>query len=66
METPHSTFKRIMSKNEITTQQSHYNSTKFEIGQPVIVKNHAHHNFKPKYLLDYKVKKYLMTAHFCL
>ena len=35
----------------------HHNnkSTKFKIGPPVMVKNHACHTFKPKYLLDYKV-----------
>ena len=27
---------------------NHNNSTKFKIGQPVTVKNHTHHTFKPK------------------
>ena len=35
----------------------HNNSTKFEIDQPVMVKGHTHHTFKPKYLSDYKVLK---------
>ena len=30
---------------------------KFEIEQPVMVKNHTHHTFEPKYLLDYRVLK---------
>ena len=47
------------------TGHNHNNNTKFEINQPVMVKNHAHHTFKPKYLLDCKVLKYLMTAHSC-
>ena len=31
----------------------------FEIGQPVMVWNHAHHKFEPKYLLDYRVLQIL-------
>ena len=30
-----------------------------------MVKNHACHTFEPKYLLDYKILKYLMKAHSC-
>ena len=33
------------------------NNPKFEIDQPVMVKNHACHTFEPKYLLDYIVPK---------
>ena len=29
----------------------------FETGQPVMVKNHAHHTFEPQYLLDNRVLK---------
>ena len=35
------------------------NNPEFEIGQPVMVKNHVHLIFKPKYLLDYRVLKIL-------
>ena len=31
----------------------------FVIGQPVKVKNHAHHTFEPMYLLDYRILKIL-------
>ena len=30
------------------------NNTKFEIGEALMVKNHAHHVFKPKYLMEYQ------------
>ena len=33
------------------------NNTKFEIGQAVMVKNHAHHTLKPKNLMDLRVLK---------
>ena len=65
METPHSTIKGLTPKKENPTGSNHNNSTKFKIGQTVIVKNHAWHTFKPKYVFDYKVLKYLMTTHFC-
>ena len=50
-------LKELHQKNENSTGQNPNNSTKFEIGQPVMVKNHTCHIFKPKYLLDYKVLK---------
>ena len=34
-------------------------NTDFEIGQAVMVTNHTHHTFKPKYLIDYRVLKIL-------
>ena len=36
-------------------QQISKNNPKFEIGQPVMFKNHACCTFKQKYLLDYRV-----------
>ena len=36
-------------------QQISKNNPTFEIGQPVMVKNHARCIFKPKYLPDYRV-----------
>ena len=30
-------------------------TTKFEIGQAVVVTNHTHHASKPKYLMDYRI-----------
>ena len=48
------------------TGHNHNNTTKFKIGQPVIVKYHAHHTFEPKYLLDYNgIKMYSMPPHSC-
>ena len=54
-------LKDLCQWTENPTEHNHNNSTEFEIGQPVVVKNHACHTFKPKYLLDDKLK-YLITA----
>ena len=40
------------------------NSKKFEIGEPVMIRNHTCHTFEPKFLLDYKVlKTHLCSLH---
>ena len=57
--------KALLQRKENPTGHSHNTSTKFEIGQPGIVNIHTHHTSKPKYVLDYKVLKNLMTAHSC-
>ena len=44
---------------EMTITCKPKNNTKFEIGQTVMVKNQAHHTFKPQYLMDYRVLKIL-------
>ena len=49
--------KILHQRKEDTDQQINTNNTKFRNGQPVMVKNQAHHTFEPKYLLDYKVLK---------
>ena len=52
-------LKELHQMNENSTEWSHNNSTKFEIGQSFMVKNHVHHTFKPMYLLDCKVLQIL-------
>ena len=49
-------------RNEHTDQQNSNNNPKFEIGQLVMLKNHAHHTFKPKYLLNSGVLKILNNS----
>ena len=63
MEMPCNTLKGPPKREENAKENSHNSSTKFEIGQPVKVKYHAHHTFEPKYLLDYKVLK--VKEQFC-
>ena len=41
--------------NEYKDVLSSNNYPKFEVGQPVMVRNHACCTFEPKYLLDYQV-----------
>ena len=43
-------LKELCLRNEHTYEQINKNNPKFEIGQPVMVKNHADHTFKLKYL----------------
>ena len=52
-------LKDLHHRKENPTEQSCNNSTKFEICPPAMVQNHAHHTFKPKYSLDYKISKRL-------
>ena len=52
-------LKELHQRKEEHTDHNHNNSTKCEIGQPVMVNNHTCHTFKPKYLLNYKVLKIL-------
>ena len=56
-------LKEVYQRNENPTEQSHNNSSKFEIDQPVMVKNHTHHTLEPKYLLDYNVLQ-ILWIHF--
>ena len=63
METTHSTCRRLMPKKKKILLNRVITIVKLNIGQPVIITSHAHHTIKIKYLLDYKVLKYLMTAH---
>ena len=62
METSQKHLKKLHERNEHMDQQINKNNPKFEIGQLVIVKNHTHHTFKPKYLLDYKIMKILSNS----
>ena len=57
--------RELHQRNEHKDQQIYKNNPKFEIGQPLTVKNHAHHTFEPKYLLDYRVLKGLNNSR-CL
>ena len=52
-------LKEMCQRNEHMDQQISGNNSKFEIGQPVMVKNHVHYTFDPKYLLGYRVLKIL-------
>ena len=52
----HTTHVReLCQRKEYTEQQVNKNNTKFKLGQPVMVKNHACQTSEPKYLLDNKV-----------
>ena len=42
------------------------NYPKFVIGQPVMIRNHAHWTFKSKHLLDYRVLKILNKSSLLL
>ena len=52
-------LKDILYRNDSSKLLKPRNNTKFEIGQVVMVENHAHHAFKPKHLMDYRVLKIL-------
>ena len=59
-------LKEMCQRNENKDQQINRKNPTFQIGQSVMDKNHANHTFKPTYLLDYRVLKYLiMIALFC-
>ena len=60
----HST-QRTYTKGKKALLDTIITSTELKIGQSVMVKNHAHHTFKPKYLLDHKILKCVMAAHSC-
>ena len=45
-------LKEMHQRNEHVDQQISKNNLKFELSRPVIVKNHAHCTFKPRYLID--------------
>ena len=49
MEASHKTSKEMHQENGHKDQQINEKNTTFEIGQPVMVENHAHHTFKPNY-----------------
>ena len=49
--------RELCQRNEYTDQQIKKNNTKFEIGQPFMITNHACHTIEPEYLLHYKVLK---------
>ena len=59
MEAPGQTSQRHASETQALDQQISKNDPKFEIGQLAMVKNNAHHTFKPKYLLDSRILKIL-------
>ena len=52
-------LKEMYHRNEHMDQQIGNNNLKFEIDQPIMVKNHACHKFEPKCLLDYGMLKIL-------
>ena len=56
----------MCQRNEDMNHQISNNNPKFEIGQLVMFKNHAHHTFEPKYLLDYRVLKILNDSSLLL
>ena len=59
----HVTHQReLFKRNKHEDEQINKNNQKFEIGQHVMVKNHVHHTFEAKYLLDYRVQKCLRMA----
>ena len=49
-----------------TDHEIHKNNTKFETGQPVMVKNHAPYTFELKYWKDYGVLKILNDSSLLL
>ena len=53
MEVPCQPPQRNVQRNEHMDHQIGNSNPKFEVGKPVMVRNHAHHTFEPKYLLDY-------------
>ena len=55
-------LRELHQRKEYTDLQSNKNNTEFLIGQPVVYKNHAHHTFELKYLLDYKVLKIINNS----
>ena len=52
-------LREIYQRNEHKHVPSCNNNPTFEAGQPVMVRNHAHHTIEPKYLLDYRVLQIL-------
>ena len=52
-------IRQLCQRNEHKDQQINKHNPKFEIGQPVMVKNHVCHTFETKYLLDYRELKIL-------
>ena len=58
-------LKKLCQGNENPNEQINYNSTKFEIGQPVMVKNHACHTLNLNIYWITWYYKYLMTATSC-
>ena len=50
-------LKEMHNRNLHKDQQISKNNQKFEICQQAMVKNHAHHTFEPRYLLDYRILK---------
>ena len=55
-------LRELYQRNEHKDQQINKNNPKLEIGQVVIVVNHAHPIFEPKYLLDCRVLKVLNNS----
>ena len=50
-------LRELYRRKECGNQQNDKNDVKLKIGQPVMVRDHAHHTSKPKHLLDYMVLK---------
>ena len=46
-------FREMHQRNEHMDHQIGNINPKFEVGQLVMVRNHAHHTYEPKHLLDY-------------
>ena len=59
-------LKEMHQRNEHIDHQISKKNPKFQISQPVMVKNHAHHTFKSQYPLDYRVLKMLNDSTFLL
>ena len=58
-------LKEMHQRNKHMDQQISKNYPKFEIGQLVMVKNHACHTFETKYLLlDYRVLKIMIAPSY--
>ena len=58
-------LKEMHQRNKHTDNQHSNNNPKSEIGKLVMVTNHACQTLEPKYLLDYRVLKYLTIAPSC-
>ena len=59
----HATYlKDIQYRKDDSKPYKPRNNTKFEIGQTVMLNNHAHHTPKPKYLMDYRVLETLSQS----
>ena len=56
-------LREMYQRNEHKDILSCNNNSRFEVGQPVMIKNFAYHIFEPKYPLDYRVLQLLNNEY---